>query len=177
MSFGPGRLRELVERLVEAEVDFVLVGGLAVGTWGFIRGTKDVDIVPNPDPANLDRLADVLEELDGKVRVNEELMATSAIRIFLRTGDKTLVVTELGDVDVLQGLPQVPRFADLASRSSEADLEGVPVTVCSLEDLLAMKRAADRAIDRADIEALEIAHSEPGPEERDNPPNEGPERV
>jgi hypothetical protein len=39
-------LRELLERLVEAEVRFVLVGGLAVNAWGYLRATRDVDVVP-----------------------------------------------------------------------------------------------------------------------------------
>lgn len=75
------------------------------------------------------------------------------------------VGTEIGDVDVLQGLPQVPRFAELVARAEKRDLEGIPVLVCSMEDLLAMKRAADRPTDRIDIEALEIAHSEPDEED------------
>lgn len=40
---------ELLERLVEAEVRFVLVGGLAVNAWGYLRATQDVDVVPDPD--------------------------------------------------------------------------------------------------------------------------------
>jgi predicted nucleotidyltransferase len=72
---------------------------------------------------------------------------------------------ELLELGVLQGLPQIPRFEDLASRAVEADLTGIAVKVCSLDDLVAMKRAAGRPIDRIDLEALEIAHSEPGPDE------------
>lgn len=61
-------------------------------------------------------------------------------------------------MDVLQGLPQVPRFGQLAESAVLAEVEGVTVRVCSLDDLLAMKRAANRPTDRLDIEALEIAH-------------------
>jgi hypothetical protein len=39
-------LRELLERLVRAEIRFVLVGGLVVNAWGYMRGTQDVDVVP-----------------------------------------------------------------------------------------------------------------------------------
>jgi hypothetical protein len=48
---------ELLVRLVRGEVRFVLIGGLALGSWGVIRGTKDCDIVPDPAPENLERLA------------------------------------------------------------------------------------------------------------------------
>lgn len=167
MSPEPAQLRELLVKLVEADVRFILVGGAAVNAWGYLRGTHDLDIVPDPEPENLERLAEVLEGLGGKVKVQDGLLTANAIRIFLRAGDKTLVKTELGEVDVLQGLPQIPRFSELAARAEKADLEGVPVLVCSMEDLLTMKRAADRPMDRIDIEALQIAHSEESEEEKE----------
>lgn len=157
MTPEPLRLRQLLERLIAAEIDFVLVGGLAVNAWGYLRGTRDVDVVPDPSPENLARLAALLEELGGKVEVGGRKLASGAVSAFLKAGDRTLVVTELGEVDVLQGLPQVPAFAALAAEAKEVDLDGVSVRVCSLEHLLAMKRAGDRPRDRDDLEALEDA--------------------
>jgi len=48
-------LRELLERLVAAEVRFVVIGGLAVNAWGHVRATRDLDLVPAPDAANAGR--------------------------------------------------------------------------------------------------------------------------
>jgi predicted nucleotidyltransferase len=158
----PLRLRLLLERLRGADIDFVLVGGLAVNAWGYLRATRDVDLVPDPATENLARLDALLVELGGKVEVGERLLEASAIRTFLRTGDRTLVLTELGRVDVLQGLPQVPAFTALDERASEIDLDGLTVKVCSLDDLLAMKRASDRPRDRDDLEALEAVRDGTG---------------
>lgn len=158
MTAGQLRLRELIERLVRANVRFVLVGGLAVNAWGYLRATRDVDIVPDPAPDNLARLTALLEGLDGRVEVEGGRLAPSAIGIFLNAGDRTLVSTQLGEVDVLQGLPQIPPFNELEASSSEADIGNLRVRVCSLESLLAMKRASDRERDREDAEALEAAH-------------------
>jgi predicted nucleotidyltransferase len=72
------------------------------------------------------------------------------------------VLTELGQIDVLQGLPQVPRYEELETQAQDVDLEGLTVRVCSLEHLLAMKRASDRPRDRDDLEALEAAQEEGG---------------
>lgn len=155
------RLRELLERLVGAEVRFVLVGGLAVNAWGYLRATRDVDVVPDPDRENLERLDTLLRELGGKVEVGGRLLGSDAITTFLRTGDRTLVQTELGQVDVLQGLPQVPRFEDLEKQARDVDIEGLAVRVCSLEHLLKMKRASDRPRDHEDVEALEVAQEPP----------------
>jgi predicted nucleotidyltransferase len=151
----PLRLRELLARLIEADVRFVLVGGLAVNAWGYLRATRDVDFVPDPDPANLARLNSLLKDLDGKVDVGGKLLAGSAISTFLRTGDRTLVATELGQVDVLQGLPQVPPFAVLEEQAKDVDLDGLVVRVCSLEHLIEMKRSSERVRDQEDLVALE----------------------
>jgi hypothetical protein len=106
----------------------------------------------------------LLVDLGGRVEVGESLLEPSAIRTFLRTGDRTLVLTDLGRIDVLQGLPQVPSFATLDEKASEVDIDGLEVKVCSLDDLLAMKRASDRPRDRDDLKALEEAREgrEPG---------------
>jgi predicted nucleotidyltransferase len=157
------RLRELLGRLAEAEIRFVLVGGLAVNAWGYLRATRDVDVVPDPASKNLEKLNALLEELGGRVDVGGRLLDSAAISTFLRTGDRTLVVTELGRVDVLQGLPQVPTFDILDAAASDVDIEGLTVRVCSLEHLLAMKQASERPRDRDDLEALEAAQ-DPGSE-------------
>lgn len=139
---------------------FVLVGGLAVNAWGYLRGTRDVDFVPDPSPDNLAKLDGLLRELGGKVDVGGRLLDANSILTFLRTGDRTLVATELGQVDVLQGLPQVPPFTTLDEKATEIDLDGVAVRVCSLEHLMEMKRSSKRDRDRDDLEALKAAHED-----------------
>ncbi len=153
----PLRLRQLLEQLVAAKIRFVLVGGLAVNAWGYIRATRDVNIVPDPSPDNLERLDALLAGLGGKVDVDGRLLDSNAISPFLRTGDRTLVVTDLGRVDVLQGLPQIPSFVELDAKATDVDMDGLPVRVCSLDHLLEMKRASERPRDRDDLEALEGA--------------------
>jgi predicted nucleotidyltransferase len=160
----PLRLRQLLERLTEAEIRFVLVGGLAVNAWGYLRATRDVDVVPDPAPENLAKLDSLLKELGGKVDVGGRLLDSSAISTFLRTGDRTLVITELGQVDVLQGLPQVPAFAVLDAEAADVDIEGLSIRVCSLGHLRAMKGASERLRDRDDLEALDAAQEGPDSE-------------
>lgn len=157
------RLRELLEHLVEAEVRFVIVGGLAMNAWGYMRVTQDVDVVPDPDRENLARLGLALRKLDGKVDVGGRLLDADSISTFLRTGDRTFVRTKLGQVDVLQDLPQIPRYDELEKQAKEVDLDGLHIRVCSYEHLLAMKRASKRPRDQEDVEALEAAQ-EPEPE-------------
>lgn len=160
----PLQLGELVERLISAEVRFVAVGGMAVGAWGHVRATKDLDLVPDPSQENLERLASLLRDLDGKVEVSEGLLTGDAIPTFLKSGDRTLVVTSLGRVDVLQGLPQVPRFEELEAAAIEVEIDGRGVRVCSLNHLLQMKRESERPRDRDDLDALEAIRKSQDPD-------------
>jgi hypothetical protein len=67
---------ELLRRLSDAGVNFVLVGGLAVNAWGVVRGTKDVDVVVAPDAANLKRVAEVAVTAGGHVQTGEALLGS-----------------------------------------------------------------------------------------------------
>ena len=133
MTPDPLRLRELLARLTEAEVRFVLVGGLAVNAWGYLRATRDVDVVPDPFPENLERLDVLLRDLGGKVDVDGRLLEEGAS----------------------------PSFAALDEKAKDVDLDGLVVRVCSLEQLLEMKRSSSRPRDREDLEALAAAQ-DPG---------------
>jgi predicted nucleotidyltransferase len=151
---------ELLRRLGEAEVRFVVVGGLALGARGVVRGTKDVDIVVDPDPANLRAVAEVAVAAGGHLQRGEALLGTPfSIAAELARGEQVAIATDLGRLDIVQGLEGVPPYAELHSRSSEAEVLGVTVAVCSREDLRAMKRAAGRGQDLVDLENLEAAEA------------------
>jgi hypothetical protein len=56
----------LLRALHAAGVEHIIIGGFAVNAHGVIRTSKDLDIVPDPDPGNLSRLAKLLAELDAR---------------------------------------------------------------------------------------------------------------
>lgn len=133
-----------------------MIGGLAVNAWGVVRGTKDVDIVVSPDPENLKRIAEVAAALHGHVQTAESLLSNPlSITDRLISGKQVAIETDLGRLDVVQGLDGVPAYSELRSRSTEADVLGMQVAVCSLEDLKTMKRAAGSTRDLADLEDLD----------------------
>jgi hypothetical protein len=83
---------ELLGRLVQAKVRFVVIGGLALGSWGVVRGTKDCDIVPDPAPENLDALARVAVELGGHVQLGDSLLGSErSVAALLRSGERALI--------------------------------------------------------------------------------------
>jgi predicted nucleotidyltransferase len=149
----------LLGRLSAAGVDFVLVGGLAVNAWGVVRGTKDIDVVPDPDAGNLARLAKVVVASGGRVQSATALAGSAfSIAALLAAGERVNIETTLGSLDVVHGLPGVPSFQALRKRAVEVAIGDTRVAVCALEDLRAMKRAAGRTRDLADLEDLDTAN-------------------
>jgi hypothetical protein len=149
---------QLLARLVQADVRFVVVGGLALGSWGVVRGTKDCDIVPDSAPENLDTLARVAVALGGHVQLGESLLGSErSIAALLRSGERALIATRLGDLDVVQGLDGVLSYAELRTAAIEVEMAGVTIAICALEHLRAMKRAAGRPRDLVDLEDLDAA--------------------
>jgi hypothetical protein len=150
---------ELLGRLVRADVRFVVIGGLALGSWGVVRGTKDCDIVPDPAPENLDMLAHVAAELGGHVQMGESLLGSErSIAALLRSGERALIATRLGDLDVVQGFEGVPQYVELRARAIDVEVVAdVTVAICALADLRTMKWAAGRPRDLVDLDDLDAA--------------------
>jgi predicted nucleotidyltransferase len=105
-------------------------------------------------------VAEVAVAAGGHVQRDEALLGTPfSIAAELASGEQMAIDTDLGRLDIVQGLDGVPSFEELRSRASEAEVLGVKVAVCSVEDLRAMKRAAGRGQDLVDLENLEAAES------------------
>ena len=153
---------ELMGALVTAEVRFILIGGLAVGVHGVVRATRDIDIVPDPDPANLERLAAVLHELHAQqIGVDTDMLPYQATDPKgLAAGGSFQLATVHGQLDVLQESEVIPSYATLAEDAIEIDWRGQRILVCSLERLREMKRAGGRPLDRLDLDALADAHGD-----------------
>ena len=150
--FSPGAL---LRQLAEAKVDFVVVGGIAAIAHGSPSFTRDLDISYAPHQENLDRLGRVLVELDARLRgVAEDVPFVPDGRTLRRTRVLTLD-TPIGLIDLLAQPDGAPGYEHLKARSVPAQVAGVTVNVASLEDLIAMKKAAGRPKDLIAVEELE----------------------
>lgn len=129
----------LLRSLVEFDVDFVVIGGLAVAAHGYVRATKDLDIVLQPDNANRQRLVEALKSLD-----------TNPIDHDVRT--------RAGRIKILASVAGVETYGELRERVFEIDLPTVGrVLFAGYDDLVAMKCASGREADQQDLARLEDA--------------------
>jgi hypothetical protein len=146
----------MLRALVEGGVDFVLIGGLAVGMHGAVRATRDVDIVPSPARDNLERLASVVRAIEGRqIGVDTEFLPYRPTDPEgLAAGGSFQLATVHGQLDILQEGGAIPPYAELAGAALETVYEGLRIRYCSRDHLIAMKRTARRPLDLRDLEEL-----------------------
>jgi hypothetical protein len=147
---------EILRVLGAHRVDYVVVGGIAVQTHGYIRTTQDLDIVPAPDLANLSRLGEALAALGARlhraarpVDITDPLVLKRAALVPLLTIHGRL---DLLNIKTTGGTPA--HYNELRDRALEVHLGDTTVPVVALDDLIRMKKVAAREVDRADIRAL-----------------------
>lgn len=155
-----------IDRLVGAlnhhDVRFIIIDGMAVAAHGFVRATKDLDIVPASDRANLVRLAAALRQVSAEIYGTGDFDASEfpydpLDPDDLAAGGNFVLQTDAGRLDVMQWIPGIDAdvaYDRLSSGAIDADILGHPVRVCSLEDLCVMKRTAGRPQDLEDLRHL-----------------------
>jgi len=146
--------RKLLTALIDAEVEFVIVGGLAAQAHGSPLITEDLDICHDLDCANLERLANALASLTAIRRGMPEGVAPPLDARALRAGDVFTLRTRFGDLDLLAHPEPGLDYQVLRSRAIRYELYGSEVWMASLDDLIAMKRAAGRPKDLLALEHL-----------------------
>ena len=142
----PEDFRDFLKLLNGRDVRYLLVGGYAVGYYGYPRATHDMDIWIAADPSNAEKMVDVMAEFGfakGAVKKEAFLQRDSVIR---------LGVPPLR-LEILMSISGVT-FEKCYGRKLTDDIDGVPVRIIHLEDLLENKLAAGRHKDLDDVSNL-----------------------
>ena len=142
--------------LAEHGVEFVVVGAVAVHTHGYMRPTRDLDIIPRPDLVNLSRLGEALAELGARLHRTRRPVDITDPQILKRAALVPLVTTygRLDVINIESAAGRLGQYSELRERAIDVDLGTIRVAVAGLDDLIRMKKAAGREQDRIDIGAL-----------------------
>ncbi len=144
----------------EEGIRYLVVGGLAMNLLGVPRVTYDIDILIDLEDDNISALMRLMKEWGFKPKVPVNIMdfADKAKRDdWIKTKNMkafNLVNARwaLSEIDVIIDAPV--NYTEARKRAKRITVQGVPIPVISIDDLIKMKRAAGRELDKADIQYL-----------------------
>jgi hypothetical protein len=142
----PPDFKDFLRSLGESGVEYLLVGGYAVGYHGYVRATADLDIWVARTPENARRVVAALKQFGMDVPGLSEAL-------FLEESNVVRMGVPPFRIEVLTSVSGV-EFADCYKDRIETVLDGVTVCVIDLAHLKTNKQASGRAKDLADLEQL-----------------------
>lgn len=147
MSLPCDDWEDFIRALIERGVEYMIVGGVAVGAHGHVRYTKDLDVWFRGSEENAKRLIGALHDF-GFTTVEAPPSEFCKPRAMLVIGAEPNTIELINFADGVD-------FDDCFRRRVDIPLGGVVASVIALDDLLRNKRAVGRLQDLADIENLD----------------------
>jgi predicted nucleotidyltransferase len=157
MSKTATDFKGLLRTLLEARIEFIIVGGVACNVHGSARATFDVDVVYARTADNIDRLVSALAPIEPYLRGAPPGLPFSFDAKTVRAGLNFTLITSLGDIDLLGEIIGGGTYEQLLAATVEIDLFGFHCRCVTLEKLIYLKRSAGRAKDLevlAELEAI-----------------------
>jgi hypothetical protein len=137
-------------------LDHVVIGGFSVIFHGYVRATKDSDLLVPDGPEAQEAVLRFLERIDAR-RIRdqeaptlEEVAATDSLRVNSRHGI----------IDILRGGVPPLDFETVFSRAQTTDWNGQRIRVAALPSIVAFKRLAGRPQDKLDLAELEAIYGD-----------------
>ena len=152
-------VQKIIRTLEKHQVQYVIVGGVGSILQGADIFTRDIDVCPENNKENFERLSEALKELGGRLRgaTDVEVPITPEL---LRNMQIGTWVTHFGDFDIIHDIPAgengaLFEYEQLYHIRKDVTFIGLVVHVASLENIIVSKRFAGRAKDLAVLPELE----------------------
>ena len=146
--------RQLLERLADSGLDFVIVGGYAAVTHGSSLVTRDLDICMVLSNDTVEKLRAVLAQWNPKHRMTPQSLSFLE---FPKSGpiQNLYLRTDVGVVDILSSVLGVGDFGELRKNAENFEINGRVYHVISLQDLIVAKEAMGREKDLLAVKELD----------------------
>ncbi len=135
--------KEFLKLLASNKVEYLLIGGYAVGYYGYPRPTGDMDIWLGISPPNARRLVKALREFDFTASTKKFLQENSVVRMGVLPFRLEILTT-------IDGVS----FPECYAARQTAVIDGVEVNLIDLHHLRLNKKASGRLKDLSDLENL-----------------------
>lgn len=144
-----------VQALADAEVDFIIIGGLSANIHGSAHLTNDLDVFISREPENLKRIIRALAPFHPRLRDFPAELPFAWDVATLRNGTVFTLSTDLGKIDLLAEVPGIGSYKEVKAASILVQGFDRTVRTLHLSDLIASKKAAGRPKDIAVVTELE----------------------
>ena len=144
-----------LKSLIENNVEFVIVGGVAIIAHGVPYATFDLDFCYSRTSENLKKIVSALASFNPRLRGFPKDLLFIWDERTLQSGTNFTLETDIGDIDLLGEVAGVGSYLDAFANSTILKLFGDDVRVLSLEDLIKAKKAAGRPKDLFVLPQLE----------------------
>jgi hypothetical protein len=141
------QLHHLIQRLSDADIDFVIVGGFAGMLHGSSLVTRDLDVCAVLSRENVAKLRDVLRDLNPTHRQTPQRLSFLENPAPEADVKNLYLGTTLGPLDILSSIQGVGDYARVREASIEVEIFGRPCRVISIEDLIRAKESLARPKD------------------------------
>ena len=136
--------KRLIPLLTRADIEFIIIGGVAANVHGSARLTKDLDIVYRRTDENISRIVQALASLSPYLRGAPPGLPFKLDLETMKRGLNFTLTTSLGDVDLLGEITGGGNYNNLIADAVTIQLFGVECHCLNLEQLINSKRAAGR---------------------------------
>lgn len=142
----PRDFKEFLRLLESHGVEYLLIGGYAVGYYGYVRATADMDVWVSSTPENADKVVAALREFGFDLPgLNRDL--------FIEEGNVVRMGVPPFRLEILTSISGVD-FARCYQDRVQTTIDALPVSVIRLDHLKANKKASGRLKDLVDLEHL-----------------------
>ena len=159
--------------LNKAKVKYVVAGGVAVVLYGFLRYTKDVDLIVHLEEKNLTRLFDTLLKIGyrPKVPVTKDQFIDAKTRKKLQKEKGMIVFSFYHKSNPFKAIDMFVKepikFSSLYKKRCKIRVEGIIIPLISLDHLRILKKRAGRAHDLDDLDQLDAIKKIKGKKQND----------
>jgi predicted nucleotidyltransferase len=156
-------LNNLLKKLLDSGIDFVLIGGYAAVLHGSSQVTQDIDICAVMSDENLGKLRGALKGLEPRHRMNPNFQPT--LDEYPAPGQKInnyYLRTNSGILDIIEDVRPIGAFERIVARAITVSLFGKKCKVIALDDLIEIKETMTRPKDLATLQELKILRSKIG---------------
>lgn len=146
----------IIAALRKRGVEYIVIGAFGAILHGSPYPTADIDICPNLEHSNLERLASALVDLDARIYAVDEPEGVTFDRSaeMLERAQVWSLITTAGRLDICFEPAGTSGYADLVRDAVVISLRGADIVVASLADIIRSKDAAGRDKDRVQLQTL-----------------------